>query len=141
MAVSYVCYDTFKTISGIGRAYASSSGKEEKTVIIRNEYHNYPVIYIGSQCFFHDTAIQLAYIPASITIIGNCAFCGCSHLETLSLPDSFIWIENALDGLFSGGCFGHDDSLSNIDVRLGTSDDWLGTVLRIFDSLSETSEA
>lgn len=94
-------------------------------------------------------------IPDTAKVISNYAFSECSSLKTVKLPDSGKALIEAFgysDSLESIDipntfffidvcCFFNDDKLQHISVRFGSSDDWLGTTIRIFQSIDDCGEA
>lgn len=99
---------------------------DEKNVIIESEYRGFSVRSIDYTAFIGNHIIRTLYIPASIILMDFHAFDNCDYLESVNLPDTFIRINSS--------CFEGDTRLSHIDVRMKGSDDWLGTVISMFDT-------
>lgn len=78
--------------------------------------------------FSNCSALISIMLPDHVNRIDEYAFSGCVSLKSISIPNTFISIED-----FS--CFYHDSRLQQIDVRLGESDDWFGTAIKIFYSI------
>lgn len=105
-------------------SYADTEIKPQ--TIIRSVYRGLPVKAINDSAFiFHSLAS--VYIPDSICYMGLDSFHNCRFLETISLPDTLVWIRFR--------CFADDVRLSNVEIRLNNSDDWLSTVITIFRTL------
>lgn len=108
--------------------WSTVRGKEAKTAVIKDTYRGKPVTFIGGSAFAC-TNITSVYIPASIKVLGAYAFFGCRCLETIYLPDTLIGMAH-YERSFENDC-----RVSCIIVRFGKSDDWLGTVISLFQSL------
>lgn len=112
-------------------SYVESSWCVKKPLVIKERYYSRPVVCLGYGVFSYNIFTS-AYVPPTITIMKSLAFHCCRRLDTINMPDTFISI--------SSSCFRGDDKLSHIIVRFGKSDDWFGTVIRIFKSFNEDTQ-
>lgn len=136
--------------NGYHYEYEDSNGIGKTRIIIQGKYRGLPVIEISdwalNGCRKSITSVS---IPPSIVAIGYCAFYGCALLKSIDIPYSVKHIEHsfgyctALEAIslpctfihIDSQCFEHDDRLQSIAVKFGNSDDWLGTMVKIFGTL------
>ena len=76
---------TFK-LNSDGNSYSvvacSSNAKGE--LVIPKEYDNKPVTSIGERAFSYCTSLTSVTVPESVSVIGYCAFVGCTSLEIVN---------------------------------------------------------
>ena len=94
-AAAYVYEDTLEYSYRDGeiiitRCKETTSGKVE----IPSEIDGYPVTGIGTDAFYHCSAITEVIIPNSVTRIGQGIFADCTSLTAVTFPESITAIEN-----------------------------------------------
>lgn len=74
--------------------------------------------YVPSYAFERVKSITQFHLQKSVTIIGNSAFCLCTNLHSIDIPDSVVTIEPH--------CFDHCESLTSIRIPKGVTEisDW-----------------
>lgn len=116
-------------------AFLSECGEKEKRVIIKHTYCRTSVSYIAAGAFCN-CEFTSVYISKSISDIWPLAFTNCRHLESISIPNTFIRQYHDNECIDPHDSFVGDDRLSHVDVRFGKSDDWFGVVIEIIRSLT-----
>lgn len=135
-------YDNESLSDGVYMLHGITAGKEEyvyqldsgestcSELIIPSFFNKKPITMIAGHIGMRPNVfLRTAYIPEYVKCISENAFCLCCCLEKISIPDSFIDVDS------TWVCFGYDYKLQEIDVRFGSSDGWLGTVLGVFSAI------
>ena len=61
-------------------------------VVVPDTIDGRPVTCIGDNAFCYCTGLTSITLPDSLTVIGNYAFYGCTNLTSITLPNSLITI-------------------------------------------------
>ena len=94
--------DLTYTLNSTNDGYVVSKGSSSETyidIVIPDKHNNLPVTSIGDFAFYNCSHLTSITIPDSVTSIGDYAFSGCSSLTSIYIPNSVTTIG---DSAFSG---------------------------------------
>lgn len=134
------------TCKGYGRRYFAGT---PHNAVVSSSYNGYPVTEIDTAAFFKYRNLESVSFPTSLKFIQYDAFTLCSSLKSIIFPSSLKYIDwsfgecSSLETItlpctfisIGENGFYEDNMMQHIAVDFGEKDDWLGTAIKIFNTL------